>query len=103
MDEVVTLRCKVKLKKTGDDRIRAQFFLGKSLGDLQLSGELILTIGEYQNIICGLSIGLSKMIRVADGVRYIPMRVHIEGEKTAFGRADELNGEKDETFFPEKL
>lgn len=92
---------KIRVERTDPDRMRLSVFLGVDEGHLQKSGELVVDVGVYQNILCALRMGLELMVQKAPEATYVPLHVIVEGEMEALGRADELNGRMDVTRFPE--
>jgi hypothetical protein len=84
------------------DRLRVTLFSGVDEDHYQLVGELVLTVGEYQNLFCAWSMGLSRMVQRPDNENnvYVPITVTVEGEMTALGRASELDGKPDVSVFP---
>lgn len=98
--EVVTLRMKLRPTRINKDRIHVIVFCGQDEDHYQRAGELALSIGEYQNIVCALGMGLSHMVQNAPEATYIPMQVTVEGEMAALGREDELEGRPDVSVFP---
>lgn len=120
MREVVIGVVKLKLRRMDEDRMEVRVFVGEDEDHLQLSGQLVLSIGEYQRIACALGIGVKEMVQRTDNrivgecygcggtgefmVKNIPLRMMIEGEKEALGRKDELgDGEEDLVVVPDPM
>ena len=101
METTITLQGKIRLERIDSKRVRAVFFFGVDEEHLQNSGNLVLTVGEWQNMAIALGLGLESMIQVGkDGDRHVPMSIVIEGEMTALERDDELDGKKDSFRIP---
>ncbi len=100
METIVTLQGKIRLERKDSNRIRATFFFGVDAEHLQNAGELVLTVGEWQNLAIAIGLGLEKMIQVQDEKRYVPIQIVVEGEMGALGRGDELDGGRDSYSMP---
>lgn len=92
--------CKIRLVREPREQVRAAFFFGEDEGHYQKAGELIFHVNEYQSMACALFLGLCQMVQRGGDIEYIPLRVTLEGEMAALGRADELEGSEDKKCFP---
>ena len=94
---------KLRFQETGDkERVRVQMFLGVDEGHLQNAGELVFGIDEWRAFARAFSRGLRQtcFIDYAHNVMTIPMKVYVEGEWTALGLEDELEGKPDVSIWP---
>lgn len=62
----------------------------------------MLRVGEFQNLMCALGLGLQQMVQrdSTNTVEYLPIRVTLVGEKQDLEREDMLCGKEDKVIFP---
>lgn len=102
MEVVIISQGKIHLERVDSDRIRASFFFGPDKDHLQKSGELILSVGDWQTLGAAMGLGLEQMVQVVyrDGKCYVPMSLIIEKQMKALGRENELEGKPDVSETP---
>lgn len=93
---------KIKLERRQEERLCAKIFFGRDEKHYELVGELRLSVLEWQVLGCALRMGLVQMqqFHLPTSTRYVPVRVVIEGELHALGRAADLKGADDISVYP---
>jgi hypothetical protein len=90
---------KIRIERMDDDHTRLTWFMGPDTDHYQNAGNIVVTGGEVQTLLCALSMGSAQMVQRTDEGVFVPMKFYTEGELTALGRKDVLPSE-DVAEFP---